>query len=366
MSTQQYNNTYCQPQYFTEDYYSSVPSLSLPQQPPQAPLPLPQQQQVIGPTFPSEPFHFNQLNQVPVFLPPPTDCQETTFTTSPSWGPLPMFNVNQPPPSFSPAAGVASSSFFQSNDDDVTQFVNQFENIDWGDQKLVSTTTTSSPSTTSIPVETLKLKQPPLRQRKQPPLLRPKKPQQPAAAAAAAAAVTPTTTLQHQEINCNATGTKGSGSNVYEMACNTILNQEKNYDFKWEHNVQQMSSILNQQNVNQTLDITSALSVLFNCISNQREDIKSLRTAFCSLKEKLDNKNSNSLFEIKKNDAAAAFLNSVPTSTTKIAKRQRPSHSSTTKRRCPVFNVNQDTLNNVSTPAVVPLAPKKKKQYPKK
>jgi hypothetical protein len=211
----------------------------------------------------------------------------------------------------------------------------------------------------------LKLKQPPLRQRKQPPLLRPKKPQQPAAAAAAAA-VTPTTTLQHQEINCNATGTKGSGSNVYEMACNTILNQEKNYDFKWEHNVQQMSSILNQQNVNQTLDITSALSVLFNCISNQREDIKSLRTAFCSLKEKLDNKNSNSLFEIKKNDAAAAFLNSVPTSTTKIAKRQRPSHSSTTKRRCPVFNVNQDTLNNVSTPAVVPLAPKKKKQYPKK
>ena len=361
MSTQQYNNTYCQPQYFTEDYYSSVPSSSLPQQPPQAPLPLPQQQQVIGPTFPSEPFHFNQLNHVPVFLPPPIDCQETTFTTSPSWGPLPMFDVNQPPPSFSPAAGVASSSFFQSNDDDVTQFVNQFENIDWGDQKLVSTTTTSSPSTTSIPVETLKLKQPPLRQRKQqPPLLRPKKPQQPAVA------VTPTTTLQHQEINCNATGTKGSGSNVYEMACNTILNQEKNYDFKWEHNVQQMSSILNQQNVNQTLDITSALSVLFNCISNQREDIKSLRTAFCSLKEKLDNKNSNSLFEIKKNDAAAAFLNSVPTSTTKIAKRQRPSHSSTTKRRCPVFNVNQDTLNNVSTPAVVPLAPKKKKQYPKK
>ena len=365
MSTQQYNNTYCQPQYFTEDYYSSVPASSLPQQPPQAPLPLPQQQQVIGPTFPSEPFHYNQLNHVPVFLPPPIDCQETTFTTSPSWGPLPMFDVNQPPPSFSPAAGVASSSFFQSNDDDVTQFVNQFENIDWGDQKLVSTTTTSSPSTTSIPVETLKLKQPPLRQRKQPPLLRPKKPQQPAAAAAAAA-VTPTTTLQHQEINCNATGTKGSGSNVYEMACNTILNQEKNYDFKWEHNVQQMSSILNQQNVNQTLDITSALSVLFNCISNQREDIKSLRTAFCSLKEKLDNKNSNSLFEIKKNDAAAAFLNSVPTSTTKIAKRQRPSHSSTTKRRCPVFNVNQDTLNNVSTPAVVPLAPKKKKQYPKK
>jgi hypothetical protein len=364
MSTQQYNNTYCQPQYFTEDYYSSVPSSSLPQQPPQAPLPLPQQQQVIGPTFPSEPFHYNQLNHVPVFLPPPIDCQETTFTTSPSWGPLPMFDVNQPPPSFSPAAGVASSSFFQSNDDDVTQFVNQFENIDWGDQKLVSTTTTSSPSTTSIPVETLKLKQPPLRQRKQPPLLRPKKPQQPAAAAAAA--VTPTTTLQHQEINCNATRTKGSGSNVYEMACNTILNQEKNYDFKWEHNVQQMSSILNQQNVNQTLDITSALSVLFNCISNQREDIKSLRTAFCSLKEKLDNKNSNSLFEIKKNDAAAAFLNSVPTSTTKIAKRQRPSHSSTTKRRCPVFNVNQDTLNNVSTPAVVPLAPKKKKQYPKK
>jgi hypothetical protein len=363
MSTQQYNNTYCQPQYFTEDYYSSVPSSSLPL-PPQAPLPLPQQQQVIGPTFPSEPFHYNQLNHVPVFLPPPIDCQETTFTTSPSWGPLPMFDVNQPPPSFSPAAGVASSSFFQSNDDDVTQFVNQFENIDWGDQKLVSTTTTSSPSTTSIPVETLKLKQPPLRQRKQPPLLRPKKPQQPAAAAAAA--VTPTTTLQHQEINCNATGTKGSGSNVYEMACNTILNQEKNYDFKWEHNVQQMSSILNQQNVNQTLDITSALSVLFNCISNQREDIKSLRTAFCSLKEKLDNKNSNSLFEIKKNDAAAAFLNSVPTSTTKIAKRQRPSHSSTTKRRCPVFNVNQDTLNNVSTPAVVPLAPKKKKQYPKK
>ena len=362
MSTQQYNNTYCQPQYFTEDYYSSVPSSSLPQQPPQAPLPLPQQQQVIGPTFPSEPFHFNQLNHVPVFLPPPTDCQETTFTTSPSWGPLPMFDVNQPPPSFSPAAGVASSSFFQSNDDDVTQFVNQFENIDWGDQKLVSTTTTSSPSTTSIPVETLKLKQPPLRQRKQPPLLRPKKPQQPAAAAA----VTPTTTLQHQEINCNATGTKGSGSNVYEMACNTILNQEKNYDFKWEHNVQQMSSILNQQNVNQTLDITSALSVLFNCISNQREDIKSLRTAFCSLKEKLDNKNSNFLFEIKENDVAAAFLNSVPTSTTKIAKRQRPSHSSTTKRRCPVFNVNQDTLNNVSTPAVVPLAPKKKKQYPKK
>jgi hypothetical protein len=364
MSTQQYNNTYCQPQYFTEDYYSSVPASSLPQQPPQAPLPLPQQQQVIGPTFPSEPFHYNQLNHVPVFLPPPIDCQETTFTTSPSWGPLPMFDVNQPPPSFSPAAGVASSSFFQSNDDDVTQFVNQFENIDWGDQKLVSTTTTSSPSTTSIPVETLKLKQPPLRQRKQPPLLRPKKPQQPAAAAVAA--VTPTTTLQHQEINCNATGTKGSGSNVYEMACNTILNQEKNYDFKWEHNVQQMSSILNQQNVNQTLDITSALSVLFNCISNQREDIKSLRTAFCSLKEKLDNKNSNSLFEIKKNDAAAAFLNSVPTSTTKIAKRQRPSHSSTTKRRCPVFNVNQDTLNNVSTPAVVPLAPKKKKQYPKK
>jgi hypothetical protein len=363
MSTQQYNNTYCQPQYFTEDYYSSVPSSSLPQQPPQAPLPLPQQQQVIGPTFPSEPFHYNQLNHVPVFLPPPIDCQETTFTTSPSWGPLPMFDVNQPPPSFSPAAGVASSSFFQSNDDDVTQFVNQFENIDWGDQKLVSTTTTSSPSTTSIPVETLKLKQPPLRQRKQPPLLRPKKPQQPAAAAAA---VTPTTTLQHQEINCNATGTKGSGSNVYEMACNTILNQEKNYDFKWEHNVQQMSSILNQQNVNQTLDITSALSVLFNCISNQREDIKSLRTAFCSLKEKLDNKNSNSLFEIKKNDAAAVFLNSVPTSTTKIAKRQRPNHSSTTKRRCPVFNVNQDTLNNVSTPAVVPLAPKKKKQYPKK
>ena len=355
MSTQQYNNTYCQPQYFTEDYYSSVPSSS---------LPLPQQQQVIGPTFPSEPFHYNQLNHVPVFLPPPIDCQETTFTTSPSWGPLPMFDVNQPPPSFSPAAGVASSSFFQSNDDDVTQFVNQFENIDWGDQKLVSTTTTSSPSTTSIPVETLKLKQPPLRQRKQPPLLRPKKPQQPAAAAAAA--VTPTTTLQHQEINCNATRTKGSGSNVYEMACNTILNQERNYDFKWEHNVQQMSSILNQQNVNQTLDITSALSVLFNCISNQREDIKSLRTAFCSLKEKLDNKNSNSLFEIKKNDAAAAFLNSVPTSTTKIAKRQRPSHSSTTKRRCPVFNVNQDTLNNVSTPAVVPLAPKKKKQYPKK
>ena len=364
MSTQQYNNTYCQPQYFTEDYYSSVPSSSLPQQPPQAPLPLPQQQQVIGPTFPSEPFHYNQLNHVPVFLPPPIDCQETTFTTSPSWGPLPMFDVNQPPPSFSPAAGVASSSFFQSNDDDVTQFVNQFENIDWGDQKLVSTTTTSSPSTTSIPVETLKLKQPPLRQRKQPPLLRPKKPQQPAAAAAAA--VTPTTTLQHQEINCNATGTKGSGSNVYEMACNTILNQEKNYDFKWEHNVQQMSSILNQQNVNQTLDITSALSVLFNCISNQREDIKSLRTAFCSLKEKLDNKNSNFLFEIKENDVAAAFLNSVPTSTTKIAKRQRPSHSSTTKRRCPVFNVNQDTLNNVSTPAVVPLAPKKKKQYPKK
>jgi len=363
MSTQQYNNTYCQPQYFTEDYYSSVPSSSLPQQPPQAPLPLPQQQQVIGPTFPSEPFHYNQLNHVPVFLPPPIDCQETTFTTSPSWGPLPMFDVNQPPPSFSPAAGVASSSFFQSNDDDVTQFVNQFENIDWGDQKLVSTTTTSSPSTTSIPVETLKLKQPPLRQRKQPPLLRPKKPQQPAAAAAA---VTPTTTLQHQEINCNATGTKGSGSNVYEMACNTILNQEKNYDFKWEHNVQQMSSILNQQNVNQTLDITSALSVLFNCISNQREDIKSLRTAFCSLKEKLDNKNSNFLFEIKENDVAAAFLNSVPTSTTKIAKRQRPSHSSTTKRRCPVFNVNQDTLNNVSTPAVVPLAPKKKKQYPKK
>jgi hypothetical protein len=364
MSTQQYNNTYCQPQYFTEDYYSSVPSSSLPQQPPQAPLPLPQQQQVIGPTFPSEPFHYNQLNHVPVFLPPPIDCQETTFTTSPSWGPLPMFDVNQPPPSFSPAAGVASSSFFQSNDDDVTQFVNQFENIDWGDQKLVSTTTTSSPSTTSIPVETLKLKQPPLRQRKQPPLLRPKKPQQPAAAAAAA--VTTTTTLQHQEINCNATGTKGSGSNVYEMACNTIFNQEKNYDFKWEHNVQQMSSILNQQNVNQTLDITSALSVLFNCISNQREDIKSLRTAFCSLKKKLDNKNSNSLFEIKKNDAAAAFLNSVPTSTTKIAKRQRPSHSLTTKRRCPVFNVNQDTLNNVSTPAVVPLAPKKKKQYPKK
>jgi hypothetical protein len=363
MSTQQYNNTYCQPQYFTEDYYSSVPSSSLPQQPPQAPLPLPQQQQVIGPTFPSEPFHYNQLNHVPVFLPPPIDCQETTFTTSPSWGPLPMFDVNQPPPSFSPAAGVASSSFFQSNDDDVTQFVNQFENIDWGDQKLVSTTTTSSPSTTSIPVETLKLKQPPLRQRKQPPLLRPKKPQQPAAAAAA---VTPTTILQHQEINCNATGTKGSGSNVYEMACNTILNQEKNYDFKWEHNVQQMSSILNQQNVNQTLDITSALSVLFNCISNQREDIKSLRTAFCSLKEKLDNKNSNFLFEIKENDVAAAFLNSVPTSTTKIAKRQRPSHSSTTKRRCPVFNVNQDTLNNVSTPAVVPLAPKKKKQYPKK
>lgn len=362
MSTQQYNNTYCQPQYFTEDYYSSVPSSSLPQQPPQAPLPLPQQQQVIGPTFPSEPFHFNQLNHVPVFLPPPTDCQETTFTTSPSWGPLPIFNVNQPPPSFSPAAGVASSSFFQSNDDDVTQFVNQFENIDWGDQKLVSTTTTSSPSTTSIPVETLKLKQPPLRQRKQPPLLRPKKPQQ----LAAAAAVTPTTTLQHQEINCNATGTKGSESNAYEMACNTIFNQERNYDFKWEHNVQQMSSILNQQNVNQTLDITSALSVLFNCISNQREDIKSLRTAFCSLKEKLDNKNSNSLFEIKENDAAAAFLNSVPTSTTKIAKRQRPSHSSTTKRRCPVFNVNKDTLNNVSTPAVVPLAPKKKKQYPKK
>jgi hypothetical protein len=88
-----------------------VPSSSLPL-PPQAPLPLPQQQQVIGPTFPSEPFHYNQLNHVPVFLPPPIDCQETTFTTSPSWGPLPMFDVNQPPPSFSPAAGVASSFFF--------------------------------------------------------------------------------------------------------------------------------------------------------------------------------------------------------------------------------------------------------------
>ena len=229
----------------------------------------------------------------------------------------------------------------------------------------MSTTTTSSlPSTTSIPVETLKLKQPPLRQRKQPPLLRPKKPQQPAAAAAAAA-VTPTTTLQHQEINCNATGTKGSGSNVYEMAFNTILNQEKNYDFKWEHNVQQMSSILNQQNVNQTLDITSALSVLFNCISNQREDIKSLRTAFCSLKEKLDNKNSISVFEIKENNAAV--LNSVPTSTstTKTVKRQRQSPSTTKEQPRPVFHLNHETPNNVSI-SVVPLAPKKKKQYPKK
>jgi hypothetical protein len=356
MSTQQYNNTYCQPQYFTEDYYSSVPSLSLPQ-PPALPLP---PQPVTGPTFLSEPFHFNQLNHVPVFL-PPSDCQET------SWGPLPMFDVTQPPPSFPPAAGVTSSPF-QSNDDDVTQFVNQFENIDWGDQKLVSTTP-SSTSTTSIPVETLKLKQPPLRRRRkqQPPLLRPKKPQQPAVTTPTTTTITTSQTpTPLQEKSCNKTGTTGSESNAYEMAFTTIFNQEKNYDFKWEHNVQQMSSILNQQNVNQTLDITSALSVLFNCISNQREDIKSLRTAFCSLKKKLDNKNSNSLFEIKKNDAAAAFLNSVPTSTTKIAKRQRPSHSSTTKRRCPVFNVNQDTLNNVSTPAVVPLAPKKKKQYPKK
>jgi hypothetical protein len=149
------------------------------------------------------------------------------------------------------------------------------------------------------------------------------------------------------------------------MAFTTIFNQEKNYDFKWEHNVQQMSSILNQQNVNQTLDITSALSVLFNCISNQREDIKSLRTAFCSLKEKLDNNNPISVFEMKENNAAV--LNSVPTSTstTKIAKRQRPSPSTTTKRPRPVPNLNHETLNNVSI-AVVPLAPKKKKQYPKK
>jgi hypothetical protein len=105
MSTQQYNNTYCQPQYFTEDYYSSVPSSSLPQPPALPPLPQP----VTGPTFLSEPFHFYQLNHVPVFL-PPTDCQETTFT-SPSWGPLPMFDVNQPPPSFPPAAGVTSLLF---------------------------------------------------------------------------------------------------------------------------------------------------------------------------------------------------------------------------------------------------------------
>jgi hypothetical protein len=84
------------------------------------------------------------------------------------------------------------------------------------------------------------------------------------------------------------------------------------------------------------------------------------------LKEKLDNKNPNALFEIKENDAAA-FLNSVPTSTTKIAKRQRPSPSTTTtKRRRPVFYLNHDTPNNVSTAAVVPLAPQKKKQYPKK
>ena len=361
MSTQQYNNTYCQPQYFTEDYYSSVPSSSLSQPPA---LPLPPQQSVTGSTFLSEPFYSNQLNHVPVFL-PPSDCQETTTFTSPSWGPLPMFDVNQPPPSFPPAAGVTSSSF-QSNDDDVTQFVNQFENIDWGDQKLVSTT--PSTSTTSIPVKTLKLKQPPLRQRKQqPPLLRPKKPQQPAM-------TTPTTTTMTtsqtsttlQEKSCNKRGTTaGSESNAYEMAFNTIFNQERNYDFKWEHNVQQMSSILNQQNVNQTLDITSALSVLFNCISNQREDIKSLRTAFCSLKEKLDNNNPISVFGMKENNAAV--LNSVPTSTstTKIAKRQRPSPSTTTKRPRPVPNLNHETLNNVSI-AVVPLAPKKKKQYPKK
>jgi len=362
MSTQQYNNTYCQPQYFTEDYYSSVPSSSLPQ-PPALPLP---PQPVTGPTFLSEPFHFNQLNHVPVFL-PPSDCQETTFT-SPSWGPLPMFDVTQPPPSFPPAAGVTSSPF-QSNDDDVTQFVNQFENIDWGDQKLVSTTP-SSTSTTSIPVETLKLKQPPLRRRRkqQPPLLRPKKPQQPAV-------MTPTTTTTIttsqtptplQEKSCNKRGTTaGSESNVYEMAFNTIFNQEKNYDFKWEHNVQQMSSILNQQNVNQTLDITSALSVLFNCISNQREDIKSLRTAFCSLKKKLDNKNFISVMEIKENNAAV--LNSLPTSTstTKIAKRQRQSPSTTKEQPRPVFHLNHETPNNVSI-SVVPLAPKKKKQYPKK
>jgi hypothetical protein len=355
MSTQQYNNTYSQPQYFTEDYYSSVPSSSLPQ-PPALPLP---PQPVTGPTFLSEPFHFNQLNHVPVFL-PPTDCQETPFT-SPSWGPLPMFDVNQPPPSFPPAGGVTSSSF-QSNDDDVTQFVNQFENIDWGDQKLVSTT--PSTSTTSIPVETLKLKQPPLRQRKQqPPLLRPKKPQQPAVMTLTTTITTSQTPTTLQEKSCNKTGTTGSESNAYEMAFTTIFNQEKNYDFKWEHNVQQMSSILNQQNVNQTLDITSALSVLFNCISNQREDIKSLRTAFCSLKEKLDNKNPISVFEMKENNAAV--LNSVPsTSTTKIAKRQRPSPL-TTKRPRLVPNLNHETPNNVSI-AVVPLAPKKKKQYPKK
>ncbi len=69
--------------------------------------------------------------------------------------------------------------------------------------------------------------------------------------------------------------------------------------------------------------------------------------------------------EIKENNGAV--LNSLPTSTstTKIAKRQRPSPSTTTKRPRPVPNLNHETLNNVSI-AVVPLAPKKKKQYPKK
>ena len=45
------------------------------------------------------------------------------------------------------------------------------------------------------------------------------------------------------------------------------------YDFTWENNTKQLSSILQQQN--QPLNAADAISILYNCVSNLREDINS-------------------------------------------------------------------------------------------